>query len=350
MKRLFTLILIIALSYIHSFSQVPDFLGIRLSDNFSTWKSNLLQKGFKIIPDRTIEEEPSTLMSNMYFQGKYNEYDCLISIVHEFEGESVYFIVVNVDCKEIDNLNKLFESTLNDYLRNYSKYKVEYEENSVSFNYDEENDNIVDLSLGLSKRYETLTINDVEMTNVFQVTFFNLKGMALQMIVNAYKNIEPPTVLGIEFGCDKATVISVLRERFGYSNVSDNNGIIEVENPSLGGFKFKYATFEFQYDKGKTYLSSADFQTNYTLGQESTAKSERDYLLSLMKPKYENSIESYTNEDGFKCYRFGANPKDISRSLGLIRLQKGQGLDGVKRLYLHLSYGPINYIDPSSDF
>ena len=350
MKRYITLLLLLLGTYFSAFSQVPEFLGIRITDNLSTWKSSLIQKGFVVIPERSEDEESSTFMSSTYLQGKYNGYDCVISLLHELDGESVFSFVANVNCKNIIELNKTFESILNEYLRRYSVYKVEYKDDDVTFNYDKDKNDVADMTISLCKRFEPFTVNGIEMSNVLQIVVFNIEETALRMIINAYKNIEPPTILGIEFGSDKNTVKSALIERFGYNNVMDNNGIIEVENPTLGGFKFKYASFEFQYDKDKTYLSKANFQTFYTLGQESVANKEREFLLSLMKPKYEDTIEDYTNEDGFKCYRFGTNPRDFSKSLGLIRSQKGMGNDGVKRLYLHLSYGPINYIDPSSDF
>ena len=350
MKIYITFLFLLIGSVFPVFGQMPDFLGISINENLSTWKSRLSEKGFAIVPDRSTDEDSESIMSNTYFQGKFQGYDCIINLLHAIEGESVFSFVVNINCRTKDELNKAFETNLNDYLRRYSNYEVEYKEDDVHFEYDTDNNGTADMTIGLCKRLETLTVNDVEMSNVLQVVVFNVNEMAMQIVLNEYKKIEKPTVLGIDFGSDKYTVLSTLRERFGHSNVTEENGIIEVENPSLGGFKFQYASFEFQYERGKTYLSNAVFQTNYTLGQESLAKRERDYLLSLMQPKYEKSIENFTNEDGFKCHRFGTNPRDLSKSLGLIILKKGTGKDGIKRLYLILSYGPINYIDPSSDF
>ena len=352
MKQLILLLFLFLGICFPAFSQVqvPNFLGINITNDFSTWKSSLLQKGFVIIPEKNDDDQSMQSMSSLMFRGKFDGFDCNISLLYEKGGEYVVSYIANIDCRNIEELDKTFETNLNDFLRKYTSYKVKYEDNTVSFNCDVDNDDIIDLSISLCKRYDKVSVNNFESSSVLQIMGVNFKCIELIAKKQVLKNIESPTVLGIEFGSDKSSVMSKLRDRFGYSNVSEENGNVEVENPSLGGFKFKYATFEFQYDKGKTYLSYAAFQTHYTLGQDNDAKSERDYLLSLMRPKYEDSIESYTNEDGFKCYRFGTNPKDYSKSLGLIRLQKGLGKDGVKRLYLHLSYGPINYIDPSSDF
>ena len=157
------------------------------------------------------------------------------------------------------------------------------------------------------------------------------------------------TVLGIRFGSSFSTVKSALQSRFGYSSVTEKSGILEVDNPRLGNSMFSLGTFDFQRSGNESYLNFADFQQYYSLKNESSAISDRDFLFSLIKEKYPFT-EQYVNKDGYKCYRFGINPKDINCSLGVIYLVKGLGKDGVKRLYLHLQYGPIFFIDKLSDF
>lgn len=78
-------------------------------------------------------------------------------------------------------------------------------------------------------------------------------------------------------------------------------------------------------------------------------KSNRDYLYSIIKNKY-TYLEEYVNDQGFKCYKFGINPLDDSRVLGLITLERAESKGGDIRLYLTLHYLPIYYIDKSSDF
>lgn len=348
MRRFITLLAMIVISYSTTLGQVPNFLGISTDENLSTWKSGLIQKGFKIIPNKI--KENFIICENTYFKGIYNGNECIIGFTYDIYSEEIIALAVNIICKNTDNLNYTFETNLNEFLKLYNKYKVKYEDNNVIFNYNEDNNDNPEIQITLSKRNESYKVGDIEISNACQIIFINLKKWGMLALLDAYGNLGSASVLGIEFGSNKSTVISKLRERFGYSNVTENNGIVEVDNPSLGGFNFKYATFEFQYDNGKTYLSYANFETFYKIGQESIAKSDRDYLISLMKPKYKNSIGNYINEDRFKCYKFGTNPKDMSKALGLIRLKRDTGVDGIKRLYLILSYGPINYVDPSTDF
>lgn len=159
------------------------------------------------------------------------------------------------------------------------------------------------------------------------------------------------SVLGIPFGTSYDETRDALRQRFGRFSVDENQGNLEISDVQIGGFRFKFGELMFQYSGSRSYLSSATFQTHFGLQETELAKRERDYLYSLVSPKYEsNHLEEFISDEGFKCYKFGINPKDPNKVLGCISLQKLKGKDGIKRLYLILEYFPIEFVPFSSDF
>lgn len=159
------------------------------------------------------------------------------------------------------------------------------------------------------------------------------------------------SVLGIPFKSSYEKTKSSLEKRFGKYHVSEDNGKLAVYGLMLGDFPFKTGDFMFQYQGDFTYFNAATFSNWYELNQLDIAKSDRDFLYSLLKDKYADEfLEEYTNEQGFKCYKFGLNPVDDSKVLGLITLHRGAGKDGEERYYLMLDYLPIHYLDKASDF
>ena len=157
------------------------------------------------------------------------------------------------------------------------------------------------------------------------------------------------SVLGIKFGSSYDVVKAALEERFGRYSVYETNGTLKVYNINVGEFPFDSGTFEFQIDDGRTYFYFAEFDERYPLSNKSVAISNRDYMFSIISDKYDY-VESYVNKDGFKCYKFGDNPLDKNKVLGMIILTKGVGNDGISRYYLYLQYGPIYYVDRTTDF
>lgn len=159
------------------------------------------------------------------------------------------------------------------------------------------------------------------------------------------------SVLGIPFGSDYLTVKYSLEDRFGKYKVYESSGDLNVYDIQIGGFQFKIGEFSFQRSGSLSYFNFAMFQTHYATSDVEMAENERDWLYSLLKDKYaDDYLEEYENDQGFKCYKFGTNPKDESKALGYITLDRSKGKDGKTRLYLVLRYGPIYYIDKGSDF
>lgn len=170
------------------------------------------------------------------------------------------------------------------------------------------------------------------------------------MLIVGWIYCSAQSVLGIPFGSSYDETFSRLVNRYGYSTVHNDSGTIELDNFLMGGFEFHIGTLSFQFDQNRSYLNAASFQRWYELSDVARAKSDRDFLYSLLKDKYDGDAKEFTNEDGFKCYKFGTDPKDPSKWFGVIYLCKGKGKDSKERYYLFLDYGPIYYLDKGSDF
>lgn len=160
------------------------------------------------------------------------------------------------------------------------------------------------------------------------------------------------SVLGIPFGTSYEDTLGALQQRFGRFSLREDQGNLKIDNDfQIGGFWFNFGELMFQYNGSKSYLSSACFQLYFDLKDVDMAKKQRDYLYSLLSPKYKDMyLAEFISDEGFKCYKFGINPKDPNKVLGCISLQKLKGKDGIKRLYLMLEYFPIEFVPISSDF
>lgn len=157
------------------------------------------------------------------------------------------------------------------------------------------------------------------------------------------------SVMGIKFGSSIETVKQQLEQRLGKYSVSKNNGTLSINDFTMGDFHFDFGDFYFQYYGDNSYFNEVFFQCYSNKNDVEKMKSNRDYLYSIIKNKY-TYLEEYVNDQGFKCYKFGINPLDESRVLGLITLERAESKGGDIRLYLTLHYLPIYYIDKSSDF
>lgn len=157
------------------------------------------------------------------------------------------------------------------------------------------------------------------------------------------------SVLGIEFGSSYQQTKKALEGRYGADNVSELESALYIFDLQLGNYYFNLASFEFQRDANGTYFNYAKFERRFSVNDVKTAKTERDYLFSLIEEKYKGDNGSYINDQGFKCYWFGHNPKSIG-ALGVVHLEKEKSRGGQTYLFLTLEYGPIYYLPKSSDF
>lgn len=151
------------------------------------------------------------------------------------------------------------------------------------------------------------------------------------------------SVLNIPFGSSRSVVKKALVDRFGEYKVygENENGELRMYDFNMGNFRFDSGRFEFQYSGSLSFFNFAEFQKHYKVDDVEGAKSDRDYLISLIIHKYQDDYHEFLNDQGFKCCGFGTNPRDDEKYLGIVSLSKDYGKDGIKRLYLTLSYGPI---------
>lgn len=156
------------------------------------------------------------------------------------------------------------------------------------------------------------------------------------------------SILGIPFGSSYQTTKECLENRFGGYKVVEDGGKIEVMEPVIGGHEFKTATFYFQRQGSATWLNEVLIQTWFDITETQSAKYMRDKIAEVLSEKYD--VKDYINDQGFKVYVFGVNPKNTDDALGSLYIIKSKGNDGKTRLYLVLYYGPIYYINRSSDF
>ena len=157
------------------------------------------------------------------------------------------------------------------------------------------------------------------------------------------------SVLGIELGSSYRQTKKALEDRYGADNVAELESALYVFDLQMGSYYFNLARFEFQRDANGTYFNYATFERRFSVNDIETAKTERDYLFGLIEEKYKDENGSYINDQGFKCYWFGHNPKSTG-ALGSVYLHKGKSRRGETFLFLRLEYGPIYYIPKSSDF
>lgn len=159
------------------------------------------------------------------------------------------------------------------------------------------------------------------------------------------------SVMGIPLGSSYEDTFSALEKRFGYINVHKKNGNLQLYDFYMGDLMFKFGTFFFQYNGNRSYFNAASFSIPYEKKDLDAAKAVREILYNLLKDKYENEyLEEFKNEQGFKCYKFGLNPIDNTKVLGIISIDRANGNDGIERYYLNLDYLPIHYLDKTSDF
>ena len=74
----------------------------------------------------------------------------------------------------------------------------------------------------------------------------------------------------------------------------------------------------------------------------------RDYIYSIYQKKY-HSISIKYHDNKIKYYVLGENPDKEGYGLVDIDLYRGKNKKGENRIFVTVSYGPINYIDTQED-
>lgn len=159
------------------------------------------------------------------------------------------------------------------------------------------------------------------------------------------------SVLSIPFGSSYEHVKECLENRIGKFHVFEEGGNLWTTDISLGDYKFHFGNFDFQHGNYGSYLSHACFSKHFDLDSKGAAIKFRDALKDILYNKYgEEYYEEYSNDDEFKCYKFGLNPKDESKVFVLLTTFKGESNAGKFYYYVNIDYGPVYYIDKDSDF
>ena len=155
------------------------------------------------------------------------------------------------------------------------------------------------------------------------------------------------SVMGIERLTPKEDVFQQLKTRYGILRVHDEGDHIFITDPTMGSFQFKLGFMYMDMIDGVSKFNGASFQTYFNPTENAKAKEERDYLLRLIRQKYEDELYvEFENGDGFKCCEFGNDPR-TNRPIGNVKLIRDQGKDGVDRLYLILTY--FQFVDTMLD-
>ena len=112
---------------------------------------------------------------------------------------------------------------------------------------------------------------------------------------------------------------------------------------------FDTAYFCFQYEKsGRSRFNYAFFSTNFDLQLKNEALTLREDLSNTLAAVYPNLNSKII--DGMKIYVCGRNPIDEDKYLIMLYISKSKNKEGDDSYFVNLEYGPINYVDPNSDF
>ena len=141
----------------------------------------------------------------------------------------------------------------------------------------------------------------------------------------------------------------ILRKSHGQKSQFSDKDEIQYYDFRMGNYTFDNATFYFQYsDFGASYFSEAIFSNHFDLDMRDRAESFMESIAEILAIKYDNIISRYDN--GYKYYLCGLNPFNENEYLIELNLTKSKSKGGEYYYYVNLYYGPVNFVDPTSDF
>ncbi len=159
-----------------------------------------------------------------------------------------------------------------------------------------------------------------------------------------------PSVAGVMFGSRYSTCKTILDKRFngGKDSYQTSPNKLTYYDVSFAGEEFDYVNFEFQAEGNATYLYYISFFRSFDLNSAEYAKRQRDRLYTVFSEKYDFRW-SGTDEDGFKYYIFGHSPNKREDGFINIKTLKGKTNGGEMKYWTNLSYGPVNFVNPSDE-
>lgn len=159
-----------------------------------------------------------------------------------------------------------------------------------------------------------------------------------------------PSVSGVTFGSRYSACKTILDKRFngGKDSYQTSPNKLTYNDVSFAGEQFDYVDFEFQVEGNATYLYYISFYSRFDLNSAEYAKRQRDRLYTVFSEKYDFRW-SGTDEDGFKYYIFGHSPNNREDGFINIGTSKSETKGGKMKYWTILSYGPVNFVNPSDE-
>ncbi len=173
-------------------------------------------------------------------------------------------------------------------------------------------------------------------------------ALVFLLAVFGCSSITAQTILGIKVGESLVNAKSVLKTRYG-SKLYESSGNLKLSDFAMGPINFKYGELSFQWSGETSKMVGASFQDWDEPNETERLIQKRESLKNILGSKY--ALYEYVNKQGFKCYEFIGDEVDGITMHGVITIDRSEGNDGTKRLYLCLIYEPIAaFINDSSDF
>lgn len=159
-----------------------------------------------------------------------------------------------------------------------------------------------------------------------------------------------PSVAGVTFGSRYSACKTILDQRFngGKDSYQTFPNKLTYNDVSFAGERFDYVDFEFQVEGNATYLYYISFYSRFDLNSAEYAKLQRDRLYTVFSGKYDFRW-SGTDKDGFKYYIFGHSPNNRENGFINIGTSKIETQGGKMKYWTILSYGPVNFVNPSDE-
>ena len=108
------------------------------------------------------------------------------------------------------------------------------------------------------------------------------------------------SVAGVDFGSSRYSVLSKLKERFGYS-YRENGNCISFMDVNIGGFEYEFAEFHFS----RNGLCYVQLQKHFDVNKFDKAKIFRDNIASSYGRKYKNIKSRIDDRTKIKYYVCG---------------------------------------------
>ncbi len=148
-------------------------------------------------------------------------------------------------------------------------------------------------------------------------------------------------VLGIPFGISIEEVEKVLDNRFSTLGKFKGSDVVEYRNGRVGPVFFSTLQFYFKPTFNGNIFYKSWFSENYK-NDVNRLKKDRESIREQIANKY-SYILPYTNDIGFKCYKFGFSKANIVGEVSVSVMKKDQGLFPYDVYYLELIYEPHDY-------